>query len=231
MTTEPLTGLADLEPVDLSHPLAPGIDVWPSHPPYAHELAQCYTLGDPARLFRLEMGEHTGTHLDAPLHFVPGGADIAQAPLDIVNSRAAVLRAPEGSTEVSLDVLVSFESAHGRIGPRDTVLIDCGWSSRWGTPEYFERWPSVSVELARALVDRQVGLVAVDAPSPDRPDSPDFPCHKLLLGADVLIGENFTNLGALSGWAPLVVAPLPIVDGSGSPVRAVAYRSRTHDEA
>jgi kynurenine formamidase len=203
--------------IELTHPLRRDMRVWPGHPRFEHELVSCYTRGDASRFFRLGLGEHTGTHLDAPVHWVPGGADISAVPLDVLLGRAAVLRAPE------LPALSAFESSHGPLERGDRVLIDCGWASHWDTPSYFSAWPAVSLELAAALVDRGVRAVAVDTPSPDAQDSADCPVHRLLLGEGVLIGENFARLRELSGWVSLLMAPLPIEEGSGSPVRAVAY--------
>ncbi|GHF76848.1 kynurenine formamidase [Amycolatopsis bartoniae] len=203
--------------VDLTHPLRPGMPVWPGHPEFEHELVSCYTRGDASRVFRLGLGEHTGTHLDAPVHWVPGGADIASAPPDVLWGRAAVLHG------TSVAELAAFEAAYGPLKPGDRVLIDCGWAARWGSADYFADWPSVSLALARALVERDVRVVAVDTPSPDPVSSVECPVHRLLLGQHILIGENFARLPELSGFVKLLLAPLPIEGGSGSPVRAVAW--------
>ncbi|MEW2545955.1 cyclase family protein [Streptomyces sp. NPDC047002] len=214
-----------LTPVDLSHPLQEGMQVWPGHPRFAHELVECYSRGDLSRHHRIALGEHTGTHLDAPVHFVPGGAGIADTPPGAFTGRAATLRAPAGTAAVAPAALAAFEAAHGPVRPGDRVLVDTGWSARWDTPGYLEPWPYVTAELAAALLDRGVRLLAVDTPSPDPYDSGTCPVHRLLLGAGVLIGENFTRLGELPAWTLLTTAPLPVRDGSGSPVRAVAYRT------
>ncbi|MFT4043374.1 MAG: cyclase family protein [Gordonia sp. (in: high G+C Gram-positive bacteria)] len=203
-------------PIDLTHPLHQGIPVWPGHPEYSHTLVSCYTKGDASRVFELGMGEHTGTHLDAPVHWVPGGADIAAAPLNTMYGRAAIL----GPQRDSIDV---FESVNGPITAGDRVLIDCGWARHWATPRYFTDWPAVEFALIEELVARDVSLVAVDTPSPDAADSAECPIHRLLLGRGILIGENFTGLTQLGGFVDVLIAPLPIVDGSGSPVRAIAY--------
>lgn len=202
--------------VDLTHPLRPGMPVWPGHPEFEHELVSCYTRGDASRVFRLGLGEHTGTHLDAPVHWIPGGDDIAQVPPDALTGRAAVIRP-------SMESLREFESAYGEIGRGDRVLIDCGWAAQWGTPRYFSDWPAVPISLAEALVARQVSVIAVDTPSPDPADSATCPVHRLVLGNGTLIGENFARLAELSGWVTVLLAPLPIEQGTGSPVRAVAY--------
>ncbi|GAA3731400.1 cyclase family protein [Streptomyces tremellae] len=231
MTTDAahrMTRLADsiglLTPVDLSHPLQEGMTVWPGHPRFEHELVECYSRGDLSRHHRVALGEHTGTHLDAPVHFVPGGAGIADTPPGVFTGRAATLRAPAGTAAVAPAALTAFEAAHGPVGPGDRVLVDTGWSARWNTPGYLEPWPYVTAELAAELLDRGVALVAVDTPSPDPYGSEACPAHRLLLGAGVLIGENFARLGELAPWTLLTTAPLPVRGGSGSPVRAVAYR-------
>ncbi|WP_030833445.1 cyclase family protein [Streptomyces hygroscopicus] len=196
---EPATALGRMTPVDLSHPLEPGMTVWPGHPRFEHELLQCYTRGDASRHHRIALGEHTGTHLDAPVRFVPGGADIARTPLRALTGRAAVLRGPAGDTEVTPAALAEFEAAYGPVRPGDFALVDCGWAGRWNTSASLEPWPYVSVELAAALLEREVRMFAVDTPSPDPSDSRACPVHRLLLGADALIGENFTHIDRLTG--------------------------------
>ncbi|WNE99738.1 cyclase family protein [Streptomyces luomodiensis] len=121
------------------------------------------------------------------------------------------------------NAFAEFEAAYGPVGPGDFALVDCGWAGRWNTPTYLEPWPYVSVELAAALLERGVRMIAVDTPSPDPSDSRACPVHRLLLGADVLIGENFTHLDRLTGWSLLTLAPLAVKDGSGAPVRAIAH--------
>ena len=92
--------------------------------------------------------------------------------------------------------------------------------------EFLKDWPGLSAEAAELLVERGVRLAATDCLSIDRFTSADFPAHNVLLRADMLIGENFANLDKLPPWSFLVALPLPMENGTGSPVRAIAFISR-----
>jgi kynurenine formamidase len=210
--------------VDLSHPLAPGLAPFPGHPAYRHERLATRGVDAVATHHRLVIGEHTGTHVDAPLHFGNAEDVTAFAPAQVL-SRAAVLRVPAGAARLAVADLEAFERAHGPLTAGDSVLVHTGWDAHWGTDTYMAGpWPSLTAELAAALVRRGVALVAGDTPSlDDAPCDVSFPVHEQLLGAGAFLGENFTGLADLPAWVSLVVAPLPIVGGSGSPVRAVAY--------
>lgn len=213
--------------VDLSHPLVPGLQPFPGHPAYRHEVMATRGVDAVATHHRLVLGEHTGTHVDAPAHF-GHAADVASFPASAAVTRAAVLRVPPGADRLTLADLREHEARYGPVRPGDSVLVDTGWARTWGTDAYMRgAWPSLSLELAGALVDRGVVLVAGDTPSvDDAPCDVSFPVHEALLGAGVFIGENFTRLAELPDHVRLVVAPLPIVDGSGSPVRPVAFVPR-----
>jgi kynurenine formamidase len=208
--------------VDLSHPLdehLPRIALFPA-PSYTTVMQ---LPADPMTVTRMDMVVHTGTHVDAPNHFVPGGPSIDQVDLSRLTGEGVVCRVQAGDDEVyGLDALVDLDL----VEPGDLVVLDTGWWRHFGTPRY-ARHPSLSVEVAEWLVDRDVALVAVDTGTPDLPVAlrpPDFgwPVHHVLLGAGVLIAEHLTNLADLSGRrVELVLAPLSIRGADGAPVRAL----------
>lgn len=210
--------------VDLTHPLREGMPKWPTHASYGHELVECYTRGDVARHFRLDMDEHSGTHLDAPVHFVAGKATILEHPIDTLFGRAATIDAADlaAGAELDADRIRQWEADNGKLDVGDAVLLRFGWDRHWATGGDFAQWPALSPAAAEYLVAVGVRMVATDACSPDLPGS-DNPVHHRLLGNAVLIGENFCRLGELPAWSFLMTLPLPIQDGSGSPVRALAF--------
>ncbi|WP_163508430.1 cyclase family protein [Fodinicola acaciae] len=218
------TLIGGLQAIDLTHPLRPGMPKWPTHASYEHELVECYTKGDAARHFRLALSEHSGTHLDAPAHFVADAASILDHPLDTLFGRAARIEATDvpAGKELDRDRIRQWEQENGRLDVDDAVLVRFGWDERWPAGGDFAQWPALSLPAAEYLVDVGVRLVATDACSPDLPGS-DNPVHHKLLGNGVLIGENFCRLGELPAWSYLITLPLPIHDGSGSPVRAIAF--------
>lgn len=168
---------------------------------------------------------HIGTHIDAPLHFVPGGTTIDEVPLDRFAGEGVVVDVSrDEATEITLE---QFEAAPGEVRSDDIVLVYTGWCHRYGDEDY-DPHPWLSAELAEWLVDRDVGMVALDTITPDIP-SPfreegwdDYPVHRTLLENDVLIAEHLGGLDAVAGERLEVYAfPLKIRDGDGAQARFV----------
>lgn len=227
--------LRDYRWVDLSHTLEEGIPAWPTHARFGRTLYESYEYGDLALHYGLTMGEHTGTHLDAPIHFVRSGPahyGVDEVPLDRLAGRAATIDAtdlgPDGL--LSADRIRAWEEEHGRIGAGDGVLIRYGWEDRWATgPEgrcFLDDWPGLGEEAAQHLVERGVSLVGCDTMSIDAKASGESPAHYALLGNEVYIVENLRNLDRLPPFCLFVAFPLKIRGGSGSPVRAAALVPR-----
>ena len=225
----------DYDWVDLSHTLEEGIPAWPTHARFGQTLYESYEYGDVARHHSLTMGEHTGTHIDAPLHFVPKGPahyGTDRMPLDRLAGRAATIDAadlgPDGL--LGTDRIEAWEREHGRIDVRDRVLIRYGWDERWRAgPEgrrFLESWPGLSGQAAEYLVEKGVSLVGCDTMSIDATVSEENPAHYALLGSEVYIVENLKNLDRLPPFCLFMAVPLKIRGGSGSPVRAVALVPR-----
>lgn len=224
--------LAGMEIVDLSHLLEPLIPSWPTHAKYGCQLIESYTLGDTSCHYQLTMSEHSGTHFDAPLHFISEGPyhyGIDQVPLEAVIGRALAISATsiEPCGLVTQEFIAWWERQHGDIQSGDIVLFHFGWDRRWNRrPEgtsFLRDWPGLSREASEYLVSKRVKVVASDALSIDSYTSSDFPAHYTLLGNGVLIGENFANLGVLPPSSLFMAFPLKIKEGSGSPIRAVAF--------
>lgn len=226
------------QPIDLSRLLEEGIPTYPTHPKY-FQMRWC-SMGDPAEMNQLVLGEHTGTHLDAPSHFVPDPADparrhIHELPLDRFYGRALTLRfgpfAPENAT-LGLAELRAWEAAHVPIRRGDVVLLDFRWGARWrpgsdGFP-FLDRWPGLARDAAEYLVERQVRLVGTDCISLDPGDGGGgaLPAHYTLLPNGVLILENVANMDRLPPVCVFMALPLHVKGGTGSPVRAVAFVPR-----
>jgi len=223
-------GLHDWILTDLSHRYEVGMPRYPGHPRYYHELWDSYNEGGTAVLYQMLIHEHCGTHVDAPAHFVRDGP--AHKWVDEVNirgfaGRAACLRAEGTGSAIDLSLLKEFERHYGDVGCGDIVLVSTGWGRLWsvggGPWEYCANWPALTPRLVDELVLRGVAAVGCDTLSPDPEDSEDFYAHHNLLGREVPIFENLTNLDRLGPWSLFVAMPLKIGEGSGSPVRAVAW--------
>ena len=221
--------------MDLSHTLEEGIPAWPTHARFGKILYESYEYGDVAHHYGLTMDEHTGTHVDAPLHFIESGPahyGIDEVPLDRLAARAATIDATDLGPSGLLGVgpFRSWESEHGPIESGDGVLIHYGWEDRWAIgPEgrrFLEDWPGLGGEAAEYLVGKGVSLVGCDTVSVDAAASAENPAHHALLGNEVYIAENLKNLGRLPPFCLFMAFPLKIGSGSGSPVRAVALVER-----
>jgi kynurenine formamidase len=217
--------------VDLSHTLEEGIPAYPTHARFGLTLYESYEYGDVARHYGLTMSEHTGTHMDAPLHFIqegPAHYGTDEVPLDRLAGRAATIEATGLGPGELLNVgrIEDWEEEHGAIEVGDRVLIRYGWDRRWTAgPEgrrFLEDWPGLSGEAAEYLVGKGVSLVGCDTLAIDATVSVENPAHYALLGNEVYIVENLKNLDRLPPFCLLLALPLKIKGGSGSPVRAVA---------
>ncbi|WP_119071282.1 cyclase family protein [Rubrobacter indicoceani] len=233
-----IEALRGCEWVDLSHTLEEGIPVWPTHARFGHTLYESYELGDVACQYGLSIGEHTGTHMDAPLHFIaegPAHYGTDGMPLDRLAGRAATIQATDlgEGEELTEERIRSWESENGEIEAGDRVLIRYGWDARWGTGRegrsFLEPWPGLAGEAAEYLVGKGVSLVGCDTLAVDATHNEDNPAHHALLGSETYIVENLKNLHQLPAFSFFMAFPLKIKGGSGSPVRAVALVPRKED--
>ncbi|HEY9376327.1 MAG TPA: cyclase family protein [Jiangellaceae bacterium] len=194
----------------------------------------------------LTTGEHTGTHLDAPIHWVTGRdqADVSQIlPTQLIAPAAVVDVADRTSADPDflLDVedIKDWEREHGPLPERGWLLLRTGWDARSQDQDEFlnadetgPHTPGVSVECARWLADEApvigigVETVGTDAGAAHSFE-PAFPCHTFLLGAGKYGLTQLQNLALLpTTGAVVIAAPLPIVGGSGSPTRVLAMVER-----
>jgi kynurenine formamidase len=221
--------------IDLSHTLEEDIPAYPTHARFGRVIYESYDYGDGALHFGLTMGEHTGTHMDAPLHFIPEGPahyGTDEIPLDRLAGRAATIEVTdlEAGDLLGAGRIEAWEAEHGPIEAGDRVLIRYGWDRRWATgPDgrrFLEDWPGLSGEAAAYLADKGVSLVGCDTLAVDATVSTENPAHYALLGNEVYIVENLNNLDLLPPFCLFLALPLKIGGGSGSPVRAVALVPR-----
>jgi arylformamidase len=154
---------------------------------------------------------HIGTHVDAPAHMVAGALTLDQIPLEQFMGKAKLIKV-DGA--YSFDVV---KQANIQVG--DIVLFWTGMSLKYHELEYFEKYPAMPKQVAQYLVDKKVKMVGLDCASPDYEP---FEEHRILLGGNVLIAENLTNLDKLEGLNFEIIA-LPInMQGDGAPARVIA---------
>ena len=204
---------------DLTHPIETGMQTYPGDPEVAVRSHASHDA-DGYSVSSLEMGSHTGTHVDAPAHVVPGGKTLAAYPVDRfvfdavrVDCRDLGPRDPVPPQRIPP-------------GDADCVVLWTGWDAHWGTATYLDH-PYLSPAAARACADRGLA-VASDTLNPDPTptaaagdDEPDgLVAHHALLEADCLVIENLTDLGSVADRFELRAYPLA-TRRDGAPVRAV----------
>ena len=178
----------------------------------------------------LELYSHSGTHMDAPRHFLPNGNTLDQQKLNVLVGRAIVVNlAPAQPRElIGVAHLAAIESA---VEPGARLLLRTDWSQRYGTPAYRDELPRISLELAQWLVARGVALIGVEPPSVADVNNIEelTEVHQTLFRGGIVIVEGLTNLDQItSPTVDFIALPLKVSGGDGSPVRAIAIeRSAT----
>jgi arylformamidase len=196
-------------PVSLALPVYPGDPVVELTP-----MAQC-AWGDEANVTRLVLSSHTGTHIDAPRHFFDSGTTVDNLDLQVLLGRARVLEVPCVS-----HITVADLRAHEWQGI-SRVLFKTLNGSLWDRPGFQTTYQALTPGAAEWLVSRGVRLVGVDYLSVDAYDATDFPVHRGLLGAGVVIVEGLDLRAVPPGDYELYALPLLLQDGDGAPARVL----------
>ena len=230
--------------IDLTHSFGVDTIVWPTEQDFRLVLQQA---GETAGGYyyasnRLEMAEHGGTHIDAPIHFARGGQMLDQVPIERLIGAAVRIDVTDQcgrdrDYRVTIKDFEQWEMAHGRIPSRAIVLVDTGFARYWpsrqeylGTelkgPEGVRalHFPGLHPEAAAWLVrERQVNAVGIDTASIDYGQSTGFETHVALLSQNVPVFENLRDLHGLPDRGFEVIAlPMKIAGGTGGPLRIIA---------
>jgi len=173
----------------------------------------------------LFLSSHTGTHLDAPYHFLEKGAKIHEISLKKLVSNAVLIKSRKKSNEsVTKTDIQKFEKKHGKIASFSSVIFYTGWQRNLQKKHYFTKNPGLSVSAAKYLASKKVSLVGIDSPSIDLGTDSKFSVHQIFAKKGILIVENLANLEKIkSSKFHLVVLPLKLKNATGSPVRAIAF--------
>lgn len=198
-----------MEILDISVPLREGMVTYPGDPLVKLERAASIADGSPVNLTRIDFGLHSGTHVDAPVHFLDGAEGIDQVPLDALIGPCEVVEAPD----------LTRESVARAPEGVERVLFKTPNSELWASDEFAEDFARLDGEAARFLVERGVRLVGVDYLSVG-----DEAAHHALLEAGVVPVEGLDLRGVEPGPYELVCLPLRVVGADGAPARAVLLR-------
>ncbi|HOP40586.1 MAG TPA: cyclase family protein [Geobacteraceae bacterium] len=199
---------------DISVPLAEGLPAWPGDPELRLEPVLLLEHGDGSRVSRITLGDHSGTHLDAPSHMVPDGASLDEVPLSLLMGRALVADL-RGCLEIGVRELSAIP-----LEGVDRLLLLTDNSGLWKRREFTRDYVSLNAEGAEYLVRQGVRLVGIDYLSIERFGG-DGSVHRTLLGKGVVILEGLDLSVVDPGDYELVCLPLRIPDAAGAPARAV----------
>ena len=173
----------------------------------------------------LFLSSHTGTHMDAPHHFLEKGAKIHEINLKKLVSEAVLVKSKKKSGESITKIdIQKFEKNHGKIASFSSVIFYTGWQRNLQKKYYFTKNPGLSVSAAKYLASKKINLVGIDSPSIDLGKDSKFSVHQIFAKKGILIVENLANLEKIkSSKFHLVVLPLKLKNATGSPVRAIAF--------
>ncbi len=203
---------------DVTVPLAPGLPVYPGDPPFEIEPVQ--RLGSaPFSLSRMSLATHTGTHVDAPAHFLPGGATIDSLSPEILIGKARVVEI------LARERIERTDLEHQDLRDDLRILLKTRMSGQMLKPGFQEDHLYLSGDAAAYLAQAGLKLVGFDYLSVDRYGVPDYPAHHALLEAGVVIVEGLDLSEVEPGEYDMTCLPLRVAGGDGAPARVI-LRSR-----
>ncbi|WP_167859710.1 cyclase family protein [Paenibacillus cymbidii] len=169
---------------------------------------------------QLSISTHQGTHLDAPFHFLDEGRTVEQLDLHQCIGDAVLIDLSAKQAKEPIDV-ADFLPYEASVKEGALIIYRTGWDRQFPHKHYFSDFPYMTIELARWLAERRIGMIGMDVPTPNPQDYD--PVHKLLLGAGIVIVEGLANLDRIGrDRFFFMAAPLRIRGRDGSPVRALA---------
>jgi arylformamidase len=200
---------------DVTLPIHSGMPVYEGDPEVSIQKWLSLDGGGAANVSLLQMGSHTGTHVDAPLHFRSAAPGVDRLPLDVLIGPARVyaLAAADHIDAISLQGM--------DFGACPRVLFKTRNSARWHEERSATDFVALAGDGARFLVEAGIQLIGLDGPSADPFSSTDFPAHHTLLNAGVVIVEGLDLSAVPPGDYDLLCLPLKIRGGDGAPARVV----------
>ncbi len=231
----PIQSFSASKAIDLTHELHDDMVFWPGGVPFKKEALVTYENGG-YLLHKFVMGENTGTHVDAPSHFIKGNLSIAQLPINqlilpvVVIDVKSQAKANSDYELMSEDIL-NWEAKHGEIPANCLVVLNTGWHAKFDDSEKYinmdaenvMHFPGYSSEAAKLLVERNVAGIGIDTLSLDHGPSKTFASHVVMLKANKYQIENMANLDALpTVGATAIIGVLPVSGGSQAQARIFA---------
>jgi kynurenine formamidase len=213
----------DVKPIDLTLTISESIPSFPGSPK-PQFISWSNLKEDGYNLELLFLSSHTGTHLDAPYHFVKNGLKINQIPLDRLIGKAILIKIKKtkNNTITKSDIIL-FERKNGKIPNKSSIFFFTGWQKNLQKKNYFTENPGLDISAAKYIASKKTNLVGIDSPSIDLGNDESFNVHHIFSQNNILIVENLTNLKKISSKEfNFTILPLKLKDATGSPVRAIA---------
>ncbi len=206
--------------IDLSQPLQPEMLVYPGDDPALVTYPRTHKEHGFSST-HLNMGAHTGTHMDAPLHMLEDGPGIDWFDAAHFVGRTAVIDLRDVGQFIGAEELAPANAIVSKAGGLDFLLLRTGWDRFWNSEQYWTDWPELTETAARLLTGLDLRGIGMDTPSPDGLNAAG--AHSALFRSGMVVIENLTNLGKLPD-EPFTFSclPLNIARADGAPCRAVA---------
>jgi arylformamidase len=203
---------------DISLTVTPQLPVWPGDPPIELERVMKMEDGSDANVSRMNLGVHTGTHVDAPFHFIADGYAVEDLPLDALVGPAEVVQIPEDAVHIDANIL---EQAGIQPGV-ERILFKTRNNRFWfeQRAEFQQDFAAIAPDGARWLVEQGVRLVGIDYLSVAPFDDP-VPTHQILLGGRIVALEGLDLSQVPAGSYTLYCLPMKLGGSDGAPARAI----------
>ena len=213
-----------MKPIDLTLTISKSIPSFPGSPT-PQFISWSNLKEDGYNLELLFLSSHTGTHLDAPFHFVKNGIKIDQIPLGRLMGKAILIKIKKSkNSPITKSDILQFEKKNGSIPDKSSVFFFTDWQKNLKNDNYFTENPGLALSAATYLAQKKTNLVGIDSPSIDLGKDESFSVHHVLSKNNILIVENLANLNKIkSKEFDFTILPLKLKDATGSPVRAIAH--------
>ena len=199
--------------IDVSQPLHADVATWPGDTTFSYEIAWSMAESGSVNVGKMTLSLHLGTHIDAPFHFDDHGKRVIDLDPSVYTGPSRVIHLPHKAKIEASDL-----DGHDLTGVERLILKTDGWSDKSLFPETI---PELTPALADRLGELGIFLIGLDLPSVDAIDSKEMGAHHALAQNGVHILEGLVLDNILPGDYDLNAVPLPIVEGDGSPVRAL----------